>query len=535
MSNYEVKHLDHLGLIAGFCDEIGLVEYIDEQFPLQPEEKELSYGQCLLAMILNGLGYTSQTLYLQSEYFSDKPVDKLLGEGITAEHINDSVLGRSLDKFFDYGVSDLYMGLADKVVNHLGLTVKSQHLDSTSFHVDGRYEGYEDENCIQLVKGYSRDHRPELNQVVLNLIVENQANIPLYMKPSSGNSVDKSGFKTIINEHLQSLKGAQDNPYFVMDSAGYIKDNLTYFDEQKRYLVSRVPGHLKEAQSLIQKTEKADMLELEKGYKGLWHDSSYGGVAQKWLLIYSQHAFEREILTLNKNILKLSEQGRKSFKKLKAQAFSCESDAKKQCQKWQESQKYLQVANLSIRAQGHYDKKGKPPKDKPFDYYHYYIEGDLYNSLEQRQQALKTKGLFIIATNDTREQLTMQALLDLYKSQQNVERGFRFMKNPEFLTSSFYLKKPQRIEALLMVMTCCLMIYSGIEHKIRTGLPEKELYFPDQKNKPTQNPTARWVFFCFHGVDILTINQKQSLVVNLQERHDIILQILGASYRHYYS
>ena len=65
------------------------------------------------------------------------------------------------------------------------------------------------------------------------------------------------------------------------------------------------------------------------------------------------------------------------------------------------------------------------------------------------------------------------------------------MKNPEILTSSFYLKKPQRIEALLMVMTCCLMVYAGIEHKIRTGLKEKSLSFPNQKNKLIQNPTAR--------------------------------------------
>jgi len=57
------------------------------------------------------------------------------------------------------------------------------------------------------------------------------------------------------------------------------------------------------------------------------------------------------------------------------------------------------------------------------------------------------------------------------------------MKKPEFLTSSFYLKKPQRIEALLMIMTCCLMVYAGIEHKIRTGLKENTLYFPDQNKE----------------------------------------------------
>ena len=277
------------------------------------------------------------------------------------------------------------------------------------------------------------------------------------------------------------------------------------------------------------------MQDLSQGYKGQWHNSNYGGVTQKWLLIYSKQAFERESITLNKKMLKQAEQARKSFKKLKAQAFSCEADALKQCEQWQKSQPYLKVTNVTIRTQGRYQQKGKPPKSKPFDYYDCFIEGHLYSCLQNREDSLKTKGLFIIATNDIRDNWSMKELLDLYKSQQNVERGFRFMKNPEFLTSSFFLKKPQRIEALLMVMTCCLMVYAGIEHKIRTGLKEKALYFPDQKNKLIQTPTARWVFYCFHGIDILNIEQKQQIVLNIKERHQTILQVLGEPYDFFYS
>ena len=61
-------------------------------------------------------------------------------------------------------------------------------------------------------------------------------------------------------------------------------------------------------------------------------------------------------------------------------------------------------------------------------------------------------------------------MLDHYNSQQSVERGFRFLKNPNYLVSSIYSKSPQRIEALLMIMTCCLMIYAALEHLIRREL-----------------------------------------------------------------
>lgn len=94
----------------------------------------------------------------------------------------------------------------------------------------------------------------------------------------------------------------------------------------------------------------------------------------------------------------------------------------------------------------------------------------------------------------------MAELLATYKAQQTVERGFRFLKSPEFLTSSLYLKKPERIEALLMVMTCSLMIYAALEHRIRKGLVAQGRSVPDMKKKPTQKPTARWIFLCFGGI-----------------------------------
>ena len=69
--------------------------------------------------------------------------------------------------------------------------------------------------------------------------------------------------------------------------------------------------------------------------------------------------------------------------------------------------------------------------------------------------------------------MTMDKMLSTYKEQQSVEKGFRFLKSPDFLTNSIFLKKPERIEALLMVMTTCLMIYASLEHQIRKKLKEK--------------------------------------------------------------
>jgi transposase len=141
----------------------------------------------------------------------------------------------------------------------------------------------------------------------------------------------------------------------------------------------------------------------------------------------------------------------------------------------------------------------------------------------------------ILATNELDEsQLSSQAVLDGYKGQAQAERGFRFLKDPHFLASSLYLKKPERIMALLMVMTVCLLVYAALEYHIRTALKDKGATFPDQKGRRIQNPTARWVFHYFVGIHVLRIPGQPYIVLNLTEEHLHLLQLLGKRYTWFY-
>jgi transposase len=222
-THIETQNLDHLGLVAGMCDEIGLVETIDMACGAQAKNKHLTYGECVKSMILKGLGFVGRTLYLYSEYFEDKPTGLLIGPSIEHQHIDDNVLGRTLDKLFQLGVTELYSKIALSVVKKLGIQVSSLHLDSTSFHVDREYDSLlgQQEGRIEITPDYSQDHRPDLNQVVLQLIASNQGNIPLFMQAASGNSADKSAFAEIVQQHLASFQAAVNNRYLVGDSAGY--------------------------------------------------------------------------------------------------------------------------------------------------------------------------------------------------------------------------------------------------------------------------------------------------------------------------
>jgi transposase len=265
--NYHSQVLDHLGLVAGMFDELGIGEHIDRAIAQDLTKRTVSLGQAVKAMVLNGLGFVNQQLYLVPSFFHNKPLERLLGPGVPAAHLNDDVLGRTLDALYAYGVTPLYSLIATQAAQRLGLSSHVVHLDTTSFHVDGRYNSAEapEEQIVHITPGYSRDHRPDLNQVMLELIVEHQAGIPVLMKPLSGNTHDGVAFGQVITEHVQQLHTPLPVTSLVADSALYSAENLTTLAASGLQWITRVPATLHEAQEVLAQGNPRTMAPLTDG------------------------------------------------------------------------------------------------------------------------------------------------------------------------------------------------------------------------------------------------------------------------------
>jgi transposase len=536
-SCYRTQVLDHLGLVAGMFDELGIGDVIDRATQQNPEIRRVTAGHAVKAMVLNGLGFVSQTLYLVPQFFHHKPTSRLIAPGIAPEHLHDDALGRALDTLYDYGVTELYSLIAATAAEQLGLAPTFAHLDSTSFHVDGRYNSdtAPDEQVVHITRGYSRDQRPDLNQVMLELIVEHQAGIPVLMKPLSGNSSDAPAFGQVVREHVDQLQTTYGTTYVVADSALYSEDNLQTLANTQMKWITRVPATLHEAQSALAQAEPQSMLPMTEGYRYHVSTSTYGGVEQRWVLIYSEPRQPQAKRTVDKQLLKQSDQEVKAFKKLCGNAFACESDARQALVTFEQGLRTTFLHKSSICPRPRYGKRGRPSQGVPPDHVVYSIEGALASRLAARQALIDQHSCFILATNELdNTRLPSHALLEGYKGQVHAERGFRFLKDPCFLASSLYLKKPERIMALLMVMTVCLLVYAALEYRIRQALKEHRATFPNQKGKPVQNPTARWVFYYFGGIHLLLIPQQWPIVVNLTEEHHHLLQLLGDRYAWFY-
>ena len=102
---YWSQVLDHLGLVAGMFDELGIGEVIDQATHQNPELRDLTVGEAVKAMVLNGLGFINQALYLVPRFFQNKPTYRLVSPRMAPEQLNDDALGRALETLYAYGVT----------------------------------------------------------------------------------------------------------------------------------------------------------------------------------------------------------------------------------------------------------------------------------------------------------------------------------------------------------------------------------------------------------------------------------------------
>jgi len=558
---YDSRELNHLGLVSGMCDELGIVSIIDNLIKQDTEQRNVTVGECVKALILNGLGFSQRRIYLTPDFFKDKPTELLLGENIKAEHLNGTVLSRALDKVYDFGINTLFQRISVNACKVIGLASGIAHIDSTSFHVDGIYNSQnpppQDSEEILITKGYSRDHHPNLNQVMLNLIVENKAGIPLQMQALSGNSSDNTEFREMITKHIENLKSEQGIEYITGDSALYTEQNLKEISSLTNW-ISRVPETINQAKETIGCISKDAMHDINENYKYCPLCSKYAGVKQRWILIWSAEAFQRELKTLNKNFALKGEKEIKKFDKLCNLGFACIEDAQIAFEEFNQKCKFIDIDNFTTIEEFKYQGKGRPRKDAKPTKKVYKISGTCSSSIENYNQMKSCKGKFIIATNELDpEKLSDIELFQTYKDQNKVERGFRFLKDPQFLASTIFVKSPHRIQVILMIMTLCLMVYAALEYKLREGLKKSNLKVPNQKKKLIVNPTMRWVFNLFRGIHILNIVQvnkttsmnleqvnktasmnlekvHKTVCMNLDKVHFNILNIMGEKYKKYY-
>ena len=484
--NVTGKILDHLGIVASTIDDIGLVQKIDAKLPVSLNKgAKVTIGQRVAAMIINGLGFMNTRLYMFPEFLENKPVDRLLGNGLVATDFNDDILGRGLDVIHEYGINQLFSEIAFPIAIEQRLLGNSIHLDSSSLSVHGEYVEHEDtakplndnesnseilNTTPRITHGFSKDHRPDLKQVVINMATTGAAGFPIMMETHSGNASDQKILYDAVKrmqKFCKELKGLPEFMY-VADSAMY---NSCINNSADFIWMSRIPESISDAKTMLQK-EDNDFAwrDVGNGYRVCLINSQYKAIDQRWCVVSSEQAYKREIVTFEKNIKKDMELSEKLLKKISRQHFACKQDATEALKKLIKKLKYHQITATPIIIRKH-KKNGRPKKGVLGTIVGYKLEGEVTKNSKKIELARRMKGRFILATNQLNtERLPDERILLEYKEQSKTESGFKFIKDNSFEVSSIFLKKPERVAALMMIMTLCLMVYSVAQYRFRESL-----------------------------------------------------------------
>jgi transposase len=364
------------------------------------------------------------------------------------------------------------------------------------------------------------------------MIVGNKSGIPLTMKPLSGNSSDKTDFPKVIIEFINNLKYEELQLItFIGDSAMYTAETLKTLPKEMKF-ISRVPENIKMVKDIYNNMESNQLIPIDEKYSYYEYKTEYAGIEQRWIVFFSKASYEKSLKTFNKNKDKKVAEEAKRFEKLAKKQFACEKDALSEAQLFFNKCEYISGSDITAIKEVIYKTKGRPSENSD-KVSQYYITAKVFSDESKTKKEEQKLGYFVLATNHMKKH-SAEEILKLYKDQGMVERGFRFLKDQTFLASSMYLEKQERIEALMFVMTLCLMVYSALEYRIRRELKARRLTYTNQVKKEIDNPTAKWVFLGFNGIHILYM-KNQKFILNLKDHHKKIINILGQNYQDYYS
>jgi len=528
MEIVRVDRLDHLGLIASVINDLGLVRRIDARLPPDAQEA-ITPGEAIKGMILNGLGFANRPLSLTPQFFDNKPLDLLFRPGVDAEMFNRFKLGRTLDEVNIYGCDLFFSEIALAVCQHEAIDHRFSHLDTTSFSLSGAYVPESDTQAIAITHGYSKDHRPDLKQAVLELMVSQDGGVPLASKSWDGNASDSQIFHDRAEALLATFKASPTPRYLIADSKLYSEDNAAQLKQLG--FITRIPATLKLVSQVIsQALRRATWQSVDDATRYQRLDLCHYGMAQRWLIVSSEAARQRAEKSVSKAQQRELESVEKQLFHLQAKRFETPESAQAALNTLAGAWCYHQVATTKLTEHKRYAGKGRPSTQRSVQATLWQIQAEVCPDAEAIRRQQQHKGCFVLGTNIEASHLSDEEVLAAYKAQSHVEGGFRFLKDPLFFVSSLFVKKPSRIQGLLVVMTLALLVYSVAQRRLRQALKRQKESLPNQINQPTQRPTLRWVFQLLEGIHRVRVRvqgQIHDLIEGLNKVQIKILRLFG--------
>ena len=541
-SAIEAYPVHHLPIIKAYADQLGLVGLINHYVPT---EMEVDAGTIVLGLVLDTLSGRSP-LYRLEEFFAQQDTELLLGKALPPQAFTDDTVGRVLERLYDFGTMRLFTACAVRAAARFGLERRYVHFDTTSRSVWGAYQFAETQDLpFQVTYGYSKDKRPDLKQFVLSTLCVDRA-VPIWGKPEDGNASDKTLNTTLLSEIARLLAGygVQPGAYiYIADAALVTEDNLTALRDT--WFITRLPATYSECGRIIEEAVARNPWEEVGGlaqtpptkrrpgtsYKVAEGSVTLYGKPYRAVVVHSSSQDQRRQQHLERELQASSATLEATVRAATRQEYFCHADAEAAAAQLRALQSAYHWVEVEVKARPTYG-PGRPSQKQPrvVKALRYGLQSTVHERSEVMARKRQEVGCFVLLTNvPTAGEMAHRGrdVLQAYKEQHGIEQNYGFLKDP-LIVNSLFLKKPERIEALGLILLLALLLWRLLERTLRVHVETTGQPLTGWDKKATQKPTAFMMMTKFAGVMVIKVGGQRQLahpLSTVQQQYLVALRV----------
>lgn len=546
-------------LLTRIMDRMHLEPLLQQHVPDSDRRTQPATAKVLKLLVCNLL-VSREPVYGVAEWASNYAPDVLGFKPEELEHLNDDRVGRSLDRLFAALDSELVMTVVRQVVQEFDVSLNELHNDSTSISFFGAYPDAQQEGLMHqrttpaITWGHSKDHRPDLKQLLYTLTVTDDGGVPIYFQTQSGNTTDDTTHQATW-KILSELVGRTDFLY-VADCKLATTENMNDIARQNGRFISILPATRKESTQFRQRMrEKPHTLTWRELYQ-LRDDQhevidtlsactddllSAEGFRLHWIFSTRKQAHDTAAR------VSLTDRAMRCLAELRERLVAPRTRFRQRDKVDQAVQEILTeygvqewlIVEVQEAEQESYQQehRGRPNQDTK---YKRSVRTQYTCSWQIDASALadaaKSDGVFPLITNvkdwDARQ------VLEAYKRQPVIEKRFSQLKT-DFCVAPVYLKNVGRIAGLLGVYFFALLVQTLLERELRRAMRAQRVtslpLYPE--GRPCSRPTTRQTIDVFENIQRHTIQrqgeEEEMIVTDLSALQRQLLELLNDSPKNY--
>jgi transposase len=507
----KAKRIASLPIINRFIDQMKLHQELKTAIGNE------GYADALLALTRNIL-VDRAALYAIQEW-SEQFDSGLVSQG----KIGDDKVGRALDRLFEADRATLQTRIVLSVMKVFKLQMERIHNDTTSITVTGEYANQEPE-ALQLKRGHSKDHRPDLKQLVYSLCVSSDGAVPIHFKSYDGNQSDDG----IHMETWRSIRALLQHPKFVYvaDCKLCTESNLRQIDKEHGFFVTVVPRTRTEVtdfthelisgevrwERILRKrsTRKASEFDTVECAQGTYQLRE--GFSLYWYR--SSQKKKRDAKDRSDRIARAREK-LENLDVNRGRGPKTEAAIRKRVDKVVTRYKVQDWLTVEIK----FDEqevfkattRGKPTSETKFRRVIKKVPRlHLRVNAEGIARSKVMDGIFPLTTNTKEKPVEV---LKIYKYQPKIEKRHAMLKST-LDVAPVWLKKNTRIEALMFVEYLAQMIAALVERELRQNMADKKVVLLQSlpESRPSKTPTIEQILRLFENRSRHELYQGSKLV-----------------------